>query len=59
MKNNKYFISEEKFHSQNNFSCSKNIAFCMNFESIHCDYNSTNPYNVLTDVSEFSVDFLQ
>ena len=31
----------------------------MHFESVHCDYNSTNHYHVLIDVSEFSADFLK
>ena len=51
----KYFITEEK----PNFSCLKNSASCMPFESIHCDYNPTNHYHVLIDVSEFSADFLK
>ena len=54
-KNFKYFISEEK----PNFSSLKNFAFCMHFESVHCDYNPTNHYHVLIDVSEFSADFLK
>ena len=31
----------------------------MHFESTHCDYNPTNHYHVLIDVSEFSADFLK
>ena len=54
-KNFKYFISEEK----PNFSSLKNFAFCMHFESVHCDYNPTNHYHVLIDVSEFSADSLK
>ena len=54
-KNFKYLILEEK----PNFSCLKNFAFCMHLESIHCDYNPTNHYHVLIDVSEFSADFLK
>ena len=50
-----YFIPEEK----PNFSCHKKFIFCMHFESIHCDYNPNNHYNVLIDVSEFSTDFLK
>ena len=54
-KNFKYLILEEK----PNYSCLKNFAFCMHFESIHCDYSPTNHYHVLIDVSEFSADFLK
>ena len=54
-KNFKYLITEEK----PNFFCLKNFAFCMHFESIHCDYNPTNHYHVLIDVAEFSADFLK
>ena len=54
-KNFKCFISIEK----PNFSCLKSFAFCMHFESIHCDYNPTNRYRVLIDVWEFSAEFLK
>ena len=54
-KNFKDFISKEK----PNFSCLKNFAYCMHFESVHCDYNPTNHYHVLIDMSKFSADFLK
>ena len=54
-KNFKYLILEEK----PNFSYLKNFAFCMHFESIHCDYNPTNHYHVFIDVSEFAADLLK
>ena len=47
------------YRKKPNFSCLKIFAFCMHFESVHWDYNPTNHYRVLIDVSEFSADFLK
>ena len=53
-KNFKYFILEEI----PNFSCLKNFAFCMHFESVHCDYNPAIHYHanktVLSSVSFYN-----
>ena len=60
-------VSSSSFRKTLNISYrKKNLIFLLSrtlpfacILSVHCDYNPTNHYHVLIDVSEFSADFLK
>ena len=55
VKNKKDSISDGK----PNVFCVKDFALCMHIESIYCEYNPTNHYQILFDVSEYLACFIK